>query len=123
MGKPLRRLETGRVSCTRWPWPSWRKIGIDIGDGRSKHVDELAYQPFDLVVTVCDSAKETMPHPTRRRADAALAVRGPGRRKRHRRGQARRRSGPSAIGSANESNDFSQQEHRRMDNVTPDQVR
>jgi len=36
-------------------------IGLDIADNRSKSVNEFAEQPFDLVVTVCDSARETCP--------------------------------------------------------------
>jgi len=38
-----------------------REIGIDITGQRSKSVDEFAGQTFDLVLTVCDSAKETCP--------------------------------------------------------------
>ena len=34
-----------------------REIGIEHA-GRSKHVDEFRAVPFDLVVTVCDSAAE-----------------------------------------------------------------
>lgn len=37
-----------------------REIGIQ-HDGRSKNVDELRQVPFDLVVTVCDSAAEECP--------------------------------------------------------------
>lgn len=37
------------------------EIGIDISGHRSKTVDEFAGQAFDLVLTVCDSAKETCP--------------------------------------------------------------
>ena len=37
------------------------EIGIDIGSQRSKHVREVAGQEFDLVVTVCDNAKESCP--------------------------------------------------------------
>ena len=36
-------------------------IGIDITRQTSKHVDEFAKTAFDLVVTVCDGAKETCP--------------------------------------------------------------
>lgn len=35
--------------------------GIDISAHRSKHVDEFAGEPFDYVITVCDSARESCP--------------------------------------------------------------
>lgn len=38
-----------------------REIGIDISSHRSKSVDEFAGQEMDLVITVCDNAKETCP--------------------------------------------------------------
>ena len=38
-----------------------RERGIDISTHRSKHVSEFAGQPFDFVLTVCDSAKEGCP--------------------------------------------------------------
>jgi arsenate reductase (thioredoxin) len=38
-----------------------KELGIDIESHRSKHVDSLARQSFDYVLTVCDSAKETCP--------------------------------------------------------------
>jgi arsenate reductase len=38
-----------------------RDLGIDISGHRSKHVDELAGQRFDYVITVCDNAKESCP--------------------------------------------------------------
>ena len=38
-----------------------REIGIDISGHRSKTVDEFAQEPFDVVLTVCDSARETCP--------------------------------------------------------------
>ena len=38
------------------------EIGIDIGAQRSKTLDEYAGQPFDLVVTVCDEAREACPY-------------------------------------------------------------
>lgn len=37
------------------------ELGIDISKQTSKHVDELAGQDFDLVLTVCDSARESCP--------------------------------------------------------------
>jgi arsenate reductase len=37
------------------------ELGIDISRGRSKRVDEVSGQNFDLVVTVCDNAKESCP--------------------------------------------------------------
>ena len=38
-----------------------REAGIDLAGQRSKHVDELAGERFDLVATVCDSARESCP--------------------------------------------------------------
>jgi arsenate reductase len=38
-----------------------REIGIDISHHRSKSVDEFMGEPLDLVITVCDNAKETCP--------------------------------------------------------------
>jgi protein-tyrosine-phosphatase len=38
-----------------------RLLEVDISGQRSKHVRELAGQPFDYVVTLCDSAEETCP--------------------------------------------------------------
>ena len=37
------------------------EIGIDIRAHRSKHVDEFRGQRFDVVITVCDHAKESCP--------------------------------------------------------------
>ena len=38
-----------------------KEIGIDISGHRSKSVDEFADEAFDLVLTVCDHARETCP--------------------------------------------------------------
>lgn len=38
-----------------------RELGIDISGHRSKGVDEFTGQTFDLVLTVCDNARETCP--------------------------------------------------------------
>ena len=38
-----------------------REIGIDISQQRSKSVEELRREPFDVVVTVCDDAAENCP--------------------------------------------------------------
>ena len=38
-----------------------RERGIDISGQRSKHLDEYRSQPFDYVITVCDSAAESCP--------------------------------------------------------------
>lgn len=37
------------------------EIGIDISGHRSKSVDEFLERPPDLLITVCDSARETCP--------------------------------------------------------------
>ncbi len=39
-----------------------REAGVDIAEHRSKNVSEFLQQPFDLVITVCDSAKEACPY-------------------------------------------------------------
>jgi len=38
-----------------------KEIGIDISSHRSKSVEEFRGRIFDIVVTVCDHAKETCP--------------------------------------------------------------
>ncbi len=38
-----------------------REIDLDISSAESKSVEQFANQPFDLVVTVCDNAKESCP--------------------------------------------------------------
>jgi arsenate reductase len=40
---------------------SMREIGVDIGNQRSKTLDELGGQQFDCVITVCDRANESCP--------------------------------------------------------------
>jgi arsenate reductase len=37
------------------------EAGVDISGRRSKHVDDLAGIPFDVVITVCDAARESCP--------------------------------------------------------------
>lgn len=38
-----------------------KELGIDISGHRSKSVDEFAGVPLDIIVTVCDNARETCP--------------------------------------------------------------
>ncbi len=38
-----------------------KEIGQDLSAAQSKHVDQFVNQPIDLVVTVCDAAKESCP--------------------------------------------------------------
>jgi len=37
------------------------EVGIDLRSHRSKHVDEVAGQHFDVVITVCDYARDVCP--------------------------------------------------------------
>ena len=37
------------------------EVGMEIGDGHPKSVDQFTSEPFDYVITVCDHAKETCP--------------------------------------------------------------
>ncbi len=37
------------------------EIGLDIRSNRSQHVDEFQNETFDIVVTVCDNAREACP--------------------------------------------------------------
>ena len=40
---------------------SMEELGIDIRGHRSKSIDDLAGESFDLVITVCDQAREECP--------------------------------------------------------------
>lgn len=67
----LRRLGDGKIEVhSAGTHPSrvnplaieaMKEIGIDISSHRSKSVDEFAQQHFDVVITVCDRAKESCP--------------------------------------------------------------
>jgi arsenate reductase len=37
------------------------EVGVDVSAGKPEHVELYLNQPWDLVATVCDSAKETCP--------------------------------------------------------------
>ena len=37
------------------------EVGVDISGHTSDHVDSYVGEPFDLVITVCDSARESCP--------------------------------------------------------------
>ncbi len=37
------------------------EIGIDMSSNESKHADRFKDEPFDVVITVCDGAKESCP--------------------------------------------------------------
>lgn len=51
--------------------------GLDSGGQRSKHVDGLAQQPWDRVITVCDQAREVCPAFPATRAVTHWSVRDP----------------------------------------------
>jgi arsenate reductase len=37
------------------------EVGVDISGGRPQLVDAYLHEPWNLVITVCDSARETCP--------------------------------------------------------------
>ncbi|HEV2116930.1 MAG TPA: arsenate reductase ArsC [Terriglobales bacterium] len=39
-----------------------REAGVDIAEHRFRNVSEFLHEPFDFVITVCDSAKEACPY-------------------------------------------------------------
>jgi arsenate reductase len=38
------------------------EVGIDVSGRVPQHVDRVVHEPWDLIITVCDSAKETCPN-------------------------------------------------------------
>ncbi len=38
-----------------------QELGINLAGAESKHLDRFVKEPFDLVVTVCDNARESCP--------------------------------------------------------------
>jgi len=45
-----------------------REVGVDISSHRSKHIQEYSDQHYDVVVTVCDRAREACPSGVRDQA-------------------------------------------------------
>ena len=62
------------------------ELGIDISHHRSKSVDDLAGEQFDLVITVCDQAQEQCPMFPGETEVMHVGFPGPGQGHRHRRG-------------------------------------
>ena len=52
--KPAARVNPGAIDVLR-------DHGIDWTGHRPKTIDEVQHEPWDLVITVCDNAKETCP--------------------------------------------------------------
>jgi len=44
-----------------WAIRAMRELGVDISGQVSKHVQQYLDQPFDVVVTTCDTARQTCP--------------------------------------------------------------
>lgn len=38
-----------------------QELGISLAGAKSKHLEQFSKEPFDLVVTVCDNARESCP--------------------------------------------------------------
>jgi len=49
-------------SVNPYVFTAMNEIGIDLSSHYSKSIDEFKGEKFDLVVTVCDNAKETCPY-------------------------------------------------------------
>ena len=54
-----------------------REVGVDPGRQSSKTIDSLGDEPFDVVVTVCDHAREACPYLPARRRNLHRAFRDP----------------------------------------------
>lgn len=52
--KPAERVNPGAIDILA-------AHGIEWGGRRPKTIDEIQHEPWDLVITVCDNAKETCP--------------------------------------------------------------
>ena len=52
---------TAPTRVNPWAIRAIREVRCDISGQLSKHVDEFLDETFDVVVTTCDSAKETCP--------------------------------------------------------------
>jgi|SRR5690554_1973290 len=49
-------------SVNPYVFTAMNEIGIDLSNHYSKSIDEFKDEKFDLVVTVCDNARETCPY-------------------------------------------------------------
>jgi arsenate reductase (thioredoxin) len=63
LGDRVEAFSAGTHPCFVHPFSIrvMEEAGVDISGHRSKSVTEFAGQPFDLVITVCDSAREACP--------------------------------------------------------------
>ncbi len=63
MGDRVDVFSAGTMPCFVHPMAIrvMQEVGVDISGQRSKSVREFLEEPFDLVVTVCDHAKEVCP--------------------------------------------------------------
>lgn len=61
MGVRVGRVESLRVRVHPLAIEAMQELGVDLSEHRSKSLDQFRDQSFDLVVTVCDNAKESCP--------------------------------------------------------------
>jgi len=62
-GSKYEAFSAGTAPSRVNPWAIrvMRELGVDISGQISKHLDEYLGDPFDVVVTTCDFAKESCP--------------------------------------------------------------
>jgi arsenate reductase (thioredoxin) len=63
LGDRVEVFSAGTIPCLVHPMAIqvMKEAGVDLSGHRSKSVEEFLHQKFDMVITVCDSAREACP--------------------------------------------------------------